>query len=92
VADGILRLLLDLQAREGVAYLFITHDLAAVRSIADSIAIMHRGRVVRSGRKSQVLTGPFDDYTELLLASVPEMRVGWLEEAVARRRIEAAGH
>ena len=92
VADGILRLLLDLQAREGVAYLFITHDLATVRAIADSIAVMHQGRVVRYGTKSEVLAPPFDDYTDLLLASVPEMRPGWLEEVVHTRRMEGAGN
>ena len=55
VADGILKLLLDLQKDENVAYLFITHDLATVKSIADSIAVMYRGEVVRYGPKSEVL-------------------------------------
>ena len=92
VAHGILRLLLDLQAEEGVAYLFITHDLATVRSIADSIAVMYRGEVVRYGSKTEVLTPPFDDYTDLLLSSVPEMEMGWLEKAIAGRRMESAGN
>jgi peptide/nickel transport system ATP-binding protein len=85
VADGILKLLLELQRIEQVAYLFITHDLATVRAIADSIAVMHRGRVVRYGGKTEVLSPPFDDYTELLLSSVPEMELGWLDKAVVRR-------
>ncbi len=92
VADGILKLLLRLQEREGVAYLFITHDLATVRAIADSIAVMYRGTLVRYGPKSQVLAPPFDDYTDLLLASVPEMKRGWLEEVLSRRRMESAGN
>ena len=92
VAHGILRLLLDLQAEEDVAYLFITHDLATVKSIADAIAVMYRGEVVRYGPKSQVLTPPFDDYTDLLLSSVPEMEVGWLEKAIAGRRMQSAGN
>ncbi|NBZ87201.1 ABC transporter ATP-binding protein [Stagnihabitans tardus] len=92
VADGILKLLLELQAREGVAYLFITHDLATVRAIADKIAVMYRGEVVRYGQKSDVLSPPFDDYTDLLLSSVPEMRLGWLEEVLGRRRMESAGN
>ena len=92
VADGILKLLLDLQKQEDVAYLFITHDLATVRAIADSIAVMYRGKVVRYGPKSQVLAPPFDDYTDLLLSSVPEMKLGWLEEVLAHRRMESAGH
>jgi peptide/nickel transport system ATP-binding protein len=92
VADGILKLLLNLQAEEGVAYLFITHDLATVRAIADRIAVMWKGEVVRYGQKSDVLAPPFDAYTDLLLASVPEMEVGWLDGAIARRRMEAAGN
>jgi peptide/nickel transport system ATP-binding protein len=92
VADGILKLLLNLQKTENVAYLFITHDLATVRAIADSIAVMYRGAVVRYGPKSQVLAPPFDDYTDLLLSSVPEMRIGWLEETIANRRMESGGN
>jgi peptide/nickel transport system ATP-binding protein len=92
VADGILKLLLELQAREGVAYLFITHDLATVKAIADKIAVMYRGQVVRYGSKTDVLTPPFDDYTDLLLSSVPEMRLGWLEEVLKTRKMESAGN
>ncbi|MTI00743.1 MULTISPECIES: ABC transporter ATP-binding protein [Alphaproteobacteria] len=92
VADGILKLLLDLQKIEDVAYLFITHDLATVKAISDSIAVMYQGRVVRYGSKSQVLSPPFDDYTDLLLSSVPEMHLGWLEEVVAHRKMESAGN
>jgi peptide/nickel transport system ATP-binding protein len=92
VANGILKLLLGLQADEDVAYLFITHDLATVKSIADSIAVMYRGEVVRYGSKSQVLSPPFDAYTELLLSSVPEMEIGWLEKAISSRRMESAGN
>jgi peptide/nickel transport system ATP-binding protein len=92
VADGILKLLLDLQKREGVAYLFITHDLATVKAIADSIAVMYQGEVVRYGPKSKVLAPPFDDYTDLLLSSVPEMKLGWLEEVIANRKMESAGN
>lgn len=92
VADGILKLLLDLQKREGVAYLFITHDLATVKAIADSITVMYQGEVVRYGPKSEVLSPPFDDYTDLLLSSVPEMKLGWLEEVVESRKMESAGN
>jgi peptide/nickel transport system ATP-binding protein len=92
VANGILKLLLNLQKHEHVAYLFITHDIATVRSIADSIAVMYRGEVVRYGAKSKVLTPPFDDYTDLLLSSVPEMEIGWLEKAIAGRKMASAGN
>ncbi|MEN8952471.1 ABC transporter ATP-binding protein, partial [Planktotalea arctica] len=92
VADGILKLLLNLQKREDVAYLFITHDLATVRAIADSIAVMYQGKVVRYGTKAEVLSPPFDDYTDLLLSSVPEMKLGWLENVIATRKMESAGN
>ncbi|SMP17897.1 ABC transporter ATP-binding protein [Shimia sagamensis] len=92
VADGILKLLLDLQKIEDVAYLFITHDLATVKAIADSIAVMYQGEVVRYGGKSDVLSPPFDDYTDLLLSSVPEMKLGWLEDVIANRKMESAGN
>ena len=92
VADGILKLLLNLQAEAHVAYLFITHDLATVKAIADKIAVMFKGAVVRYGQKSDVLTPPFDDYTDLLLSSVPEMELGWLEQVIAHRRMESAGN
>jgi peptide/nickel transport system ATP-binding protein len=92
VADGILKLLLDLQKRDDVAYLFITHDLATVRAIADSIAVMYQGEVVRYGSKSTVLTPPYDDYTDLLLSSVPEMKLGWLEDVIAHRKMDSAGN
>ena len=92
VADGILKLLLRLQKIEDVAYLFITHDLATVKAIADSIAVMYQGEVVRYGTKTDVLSPPFDDYTDLLLSSVPEMKLGWLEEVIAHRKMESAGN
>jgi peptide/nickel transport system ATP-binding protein len=92
VADGIIKLLMRLQAETGISYLFITHDIAMVRAIADSIAVMYRGRVVRFGPKERVLSPPFDDYTDLLLSSVPEMELGWLEKVLKHRKMEAAGN
>ncbi len=92
VADGILKLLLNLQKIEDVAFLFITHDLATVRAISDTIAVMYQGKVQRYGGKTKVLSPPFDDYTDLLLSSVPEMRLGWLEEVIANRKMESAGN
>ena len=92
VADGILKLLLDLQKIEDVAYLFITHDIATVRAIADSIAVMYQGEVARYGGKTDVLSPPFDDYTDLLLSSVPEMKLGWLESVIATRKMTSGGN
>lgn len=90
MANGILKLLLDLQKIAQAAYLFITHELATVKSIADSIAVMYRGEVVRYDARSQVLRPPFDDYTDLLLSSVPEMELGWLKKAIVGRKMASA--
>ncbi|MDX3925016.1 MAG: ABC transporter ATP-binding protein [Shinella sp.] len=92
VAEGILNLLLKLQEETRVSYMFITHDIAIVRAIADSVAVMHRGRLVRFGPKSKALSPPFDDYTDLLLKSVPEMEIGWLEKVLKTRKMESAGN
>jgi peptide/nickel transport system ATP-binding protein len=92
VAEGILKLLMKLQKETNVSYVFITHDIAIVRAIADSIAVMLQGRLQRFGPKSKVLSPPFDDYTDLLLKSVPEMEIGWLEKVLATRRMESAGN
>jgi peptide/nickel transport system ATP-binding protein len=86
VAEGILKLLLRLQKDLGVSYLYITHDLATVKAIADQIVVMHQGRIVQHGPKDEVLRPPHHPYTELLLSSVPEMRTDWLDELLARRR------
>ena len=92
VQEGILKLLLRLQKELGITYLFITHDIATVKAISDEIVVMFQGKVVRYGPKSQVLSPPFDDYTDLLLSSVPEMQIGWLEKALANRKMESAGN
>ena len=90
VADDILKLLLKLQRETRVAYIFITHDIATVRAIADSIVVMYQGRVVETGGKDEVLNPPHHDYTHLLLSSVPEMKLGWMEEVIEQRRMQSA--
>ncbi len=86
VAEGILELLQNLQNELGVSYLFITHDLATVRAIADHIVVMYQGQIVEQGLKEEILTPPHAPYTELLLSSVPEMDPDWLDILVERRR------
>ena len=92
VADGIVSLLLRLQQELGVSYIFITHDMAMVRAIADDVLIMQNGRVVEQGPKSDIFQPPWEDYTHLLISSTPEMRTDWLAQVLAERRMEAAGN
>jgi peptide/nickel transport system ATP-binding protein len=80
---------LRLQERMKVSYLFITHDIATVRAIADEIVVMHQGRVVQQGLKSRVLSPPHPAYTELLLSSVPEMDPDWLTNLLSKRSASA---
>jgi peptide/nickel transport system ATP-binding protein len=86
VAEGILKLLQNLQNELNVSYLFITHDLATVKAIADEIVVMLKGRIVEQGTKRTVLEPPYHEYTELLLSSVPEMDPDWLEKLLQKRQ------
>ena len=83
VAEGILRLLSRLQDETGVSYMFITHDIATVRAIADEVVVMKNGRIMDQGSKSDVLAPPRHDYTRELLASVPQMDPDWLTRRIA---------
>jgi len=85
VAEGILDLLQDLQNKTNMSYLFITHDLATVKAIADKIVIMLQGKIVEQGEKKEILTPPHHEYTDKLLASVPEMDPDWLDNLLEQR-------
>ena len=85
VQEEILTLLMKLQKDTNVSYLFITHDIATVRAISDEIVVMHQGKVVQQGPKTQVLNPPYPAYTELLLSSVPQMDPDWLTNLLAQR-------
>ncbi len=69
----ILKLIDELQAEQGSAVLFITHDMGVVAEIADDVMVMHRGKVVEQGTREQVLGAPRETYTRMLLDSVPSM-------------------
>ena len=91
VQEEILSLLMRLQKETAVSYLFITHDIATVRAIADEVVVMWQGKVVQQGAKSQVLSPPYPPYTELLLSSVPDMDPDWLTRLLAKRRADGRG-
>ena len=85
VGEGILDLLQRLQDKTRVSYLFITHDLATVRAIADEVVILLKGKIVEQGPRQAVLTPPHHAYTDKLLASVPQMDPGWLDALLEDR-------
>ncbi|MEM1386650.1 MAG: ABC transporter ATP-binding protein [Pseudomonadota bacterium] len=91
VAEGILKLLDRLQKELGLAYMFITHDLATVRSIADEVVVMQNGRVVEQGPKDDMFRPPHHRYTDLLLSSVPEMDPNWLTSLLEERGVDNIG-
>lgn len=71
IQAGIINLLLDLQDRFGLAYLFVSHDLSVVKHLAHRVAVMFKGKIVEQGDGDQVFTKPRDEYTRKLLAAVP---------------------
>ena len=91
VAEGILKLLDRLQRDLDLAYMFITHDLATVRSIADEVVVMKQGQVVEQGPKDVMFKPPHHPYTDLLLSSVPEMDPNWLTTLLEERGVDNIG-
>ncbi len=73
VQAAILNLLADLQAKEQVTYLFISHDLGLVRYLSDRIVVLYLGRVMEVGPAERVFSGPHHPYTEALLSAVPSL-------------------
>jgi len=71
--------------------MFITHDLATVRAIADEVVVMKNGRVVEAGPKDEMFSPPHHPYTDLLLSSVPEMDPDWLTNLLERRGVNNLG-
>ncbi len=84
VGSNVIELLRRLQKNLDVSYVFISHDLSTVASFADRIVVMYNGKIVEQGPVHEVLSPPSHPYTELLISSIPELRVGWLEEADAK--------
>ena len=91
VAEGILRLLAQLQDKLSLSYMFITHDLATVKAIADEVVVMKDGRVVEQGPKADMFKPPHHAYTDLLLSSVPEMDPDWLTNLLQERGVDNIG-
>ena len=89
VSSNVIKLLKKLRDKTGVSFVFISHDLSTVGSFADEIVVLYAGRVVEQGPVDEVLKPPYHPYTRLLISSVPELRVGWLEETMQKREMAA---
>jgi ABC-type glutathione transport system ATPase component len=86
VQARVLQLLQAVKRQHGLTYLFITHDLAVVRSIADRVTVLERGQVVETGTVAEVFAAPREPYTRRLLAAVPVISA---EDAALRDRVRA---
>ena len=82
VQAQILNLLVSLQARFGIAYLFITHNMSVVEYLAHEVAVMYLGRIVERGLVTEVLREPKHPYTRALLSAVPTLDSGARREVI----------
>ncbi|MES0340457.1 MAG: ABC transporter ATP-binding protein [Anaerolineales bacterium] len=89
VQAAVLSLLADYKAEQGMTYLFISHDLAVVRAIADRVAVLYQGRLCEVGPAEMIYALPYHPYTETLLAAVPEPVPGTRARLLARDVQEA---
>jgi peptide/nickel transport system ATP-binding protein len=87
VSSNVIKLLKKLRDKTGVSFVFISHDLSTVGSFADEIVVLYAGRVVEQGPVNEVLAPPYHPYTRLLISSVPELRIGWLEDTMKKREM-----
>jgi peptide/nickel transport system ATP-binding protein len=91
VGAAILELLAELRRDLGLALMFISHDLATVRAVCDEVMILYAGQVMERGPGRVVMQAPQHPYADLLAASMPELRTGWLDGIDAARLAEARG-
>lgn len=85
VREQIIKLLQDLKERLGLSVILISHDISTIAALAEDTMVMLRGAVVEAGPTSAILNRPLHAYSKMLIGSVPQLRTGWLEEAVAKR-------
>jgi peptide/nickel transport system ATP-binding protein len=88
---GILNLILGLKRESQIAFLYITHDIASARYVADEVLVMYRGRIVEQGPTDAVLQDPQHAYTRLLLSAVPNPESGLRLEPLVRGQLDDAG-
>ena len=90
VGAAILKLLADLRRDLNLSYLFISHDLSTVQAVCDEIVILYAGQRVEMASREAIRKPPLHPYADLLLSSIPELEVGWLDRLPLRRHGEKA--
>ena len=85
VRMSIIDLIRELHGKLGISFIFISHDISTIASLAQDVVVMFQGKIVECGLISEIFTHPENPYTQVLMASVPHLRVGWLDEAIQKR-------
>jgi peptide/nickel transport system ATP-binding protein len=85
VRMAIIDLIKELHNDLGISFLFISHDISTIASLAEEVVVMYQGRIVESGDIDKILKRPEKPYTQILMASVPHLRMGWLDKAIKER-------
>jgi peptide/nickel transport system ATP-binding protein len=88
---GILNLILDLKQEREIAFLYVTHDIASARYVADEVLVMYAGQIVEQGATDDVLQTPLHPYTRLLLSAVPDPEAGLRQERLPSRAARDLG-
>jgi len=89
VGAAVLDLLAELRRELGVSLMFISHDISTVRAVCDQVMVLYSGCKVDAGSRKALASPPFHPYADLLIASVPELRTGWLDGLPARLAVES---
>jgi oligopeptide transport system ATP-binding protein len=84
VQAQILNLLMDIKDRDGLAYLFVSHDLSVVRYISDRVAVMYLGKIVEMAEKKEFFSNPLHPYTEALLSAIASLHPGGKERIILK--------
>ena len=74
VQKQVLDLLMDIQNNTNISYLFISHDIKLISNISDNISVMYKGKIIESGKTSDIINNTGNEYTKKLLASVPNIK------------------
>src|SRR5436305_1017153 len=88
---GLLNLMADLKRELGIAFLYITHDIASARYVADEVLVMYAGQIVERGPTDEVLQRPLHSYTRLLLSAVPDPQAGLRRDVREERPVLEPG-